>query len=58
MAEYTLFDFIQIILLLTACLSCYIAGKSKGAGEMCEMLLDERIIKSSDLDKLNKKYNK
>ena len=58
MAEYTLFDFIQIILLLTACLSCYIAGKWKGAGEMCEMLLDERIIKSSDLDKLNKKYNK
>jgi len=58
MAEYTLFDLIHIILLLSACASCYIAGKSKGAGEMCEMLLDERIIKGSDLDKLNKKYNK
>ena len=58
MAEYTLLDFIHIILLASACLSCYFAGKSNGAGEMCEMLLDEKIIKSSDLDKLTKKYNK
>mgnify|MGYP003150932890 CR=1 FL=1 len=58
MAEYTLFDFIHILLLLSACASCYVAGKSKGAGEMCEMLLDEKIIKSTDLDKLTKKYKK
>jgi len=58
MAEYTLFDFIHILLLVSACASCYVAGKSKGAGEMCEMLLDEKIIKSTDLDKLNRKYNK
>ena len=58
MAEYTLFDFIHILLLLSACASCYVAGKSKGAGEMCEMLLDEKIIKSTDLDKLTKKDKK
>ena len=58
MAEYTVLDFLHILLLLMSCASCYMAGKSKGAGEMCEMLLDERIIKSADLDKLNRKYNK
>ena len=58
MAEYTVLDLIHIFLLVSACLSCYIAGKSKGAGEMCEMLLDEKIRKSTDLDKLNRKYNK
>jgi len=56
--EYTILDFLHIILLLGSCASCYIAGKSKGAGEMCEMLLDEKIIKSADLDKLSKKYEK
>jgi hypothetical protein len=58
MAEYNFLDFIHIILLFITCASCYLAGKSNGAGEMCEMLLDEKIIKSSDLDKLTKKYNK
>ncbi len=58
MAEYNVYDLVHILLLLCACASCYIAGKSKGAGEMCEMLLDEKIIKSSDLDKLHKKYEK
>ena len=58
MYEYTLLDAMHVVLLLCACASCYMAGKSKGAGEMCEMLLDEKIIKSSDLDKLTKKYEK
>ena len=58
MASFTIFDVIQIILLVSACLSCYLSGKTKGASEMCEMLLAERIIKSSDLNKLDKKYNK
>ena len=58
MAEYTFLDFIHIILLFSACLSCYFAGKSNGAGEMCEMLLHEKIIKRSDLNKLTKKYDK
>ena len=58
MAEYTFLDFLHIILLFSTCLSCYFAGKSNGAGEMCEMLLDEKIIKSTDLDKLTKKYKK
>ena len=58
MAEYTFLDFLHIILLFSTCLSCYFAGKSNGAGEMCEMLLDEKIIKSSDLDKLHKKFGK
>ena len=58
MAEYTVLDFLHIILLLFTCLSCYFAGKSNGAGEMCEVLLDEKIIKSSDLDKLHKKFGK
>ena len=58
MHEYTLLDVIHLVILLSACASCYMAGKSKGAGEMCEMLLDEKIIKNSDLDKLTKKYEK
>ena len=44
MHEYTLLDVIHLVILLSACASCYMAGKSKGAGEMCEMLLDEKII--------------
>jgi len=51
-------DFSYICLLLATCVLVYYSGKQKGAGEMCEMLLDERIIKNSDLDKLNEKYNK
>ena len=58
MAEYTLLDLIHIFLLFSACASCYFAGKTNGAGDMGLVLLDEKIIKSSDLDKLTKKYNK
>jgi len=50
-------DFSYICLLLATCVLVYYSGKQKGASEMCEMLLDEKILKNSDLSKLNKKYD-
>ena len=55
--EYTILDFAHICFVVITCALVYMAGKQKGASEMCEMLLDERIIKNSDLDKLTKKYD-
>jgi len=55
--EYTIMDFLHILLTLLAIGFVYYAGKHKGASEICEMLLEERIIKTSDLTKLDKKYN-
>tara|TARA_R100001079_G_scaffold59097_1_gene30244 strand:+ start:1126 stop:1302 length:177 start_codon:yes stop_codon:yes gene_type:complete len=56
MNEFNFLDFAHILLLFMTCVACYVSGKSKGASEMCEMLLNERIIKNSDLDKLKRKY--
>ena len=57
MEYYTLMDFSYICLLLITCAVVYYSGKQKGASEMCEMLLDEKILKNSDLTKLTKKYD-
>ena len=57
MEYYTLMDFSYICLLLITCVVVYYSGKQKGAREMCEMLLDEKILKNSDLTKLTKKYD-
>ena len=54
MNEFNFLDFAHILLLFMTCVACYVSGKSKGASEMCEMLLNERIIKNSDLDKLKR----
>lgn len=52
---FTLMDFIQIILLLVACFTCYQAGKFNGAVGMVNMMLDNDIIKEEQLDELQEK---
>ena len=58
MADYTMLDFIHIVLLFLTCVVVYISGKNQGASEMCEMLLHEKIINNKDLDKLRKRLDK
>lgn len=50
-------DLWQIAFLLLTCLACYIAGKTKGIGDTIDVLLENKILKESDLDKLLDKRN-
>lgn len=52
---FTVMDFIQIILLLLACFTCYHAGKFAGAVGMVNMMLDNDIIDEEHLDELKEK---
>jgi hypothetical protein len=45
-------DLTQIFLQLAACYACYLWGKQTGIGDTIEVLLDRKILKESDLDKL------
>lgn len=45
-------DITQIILQLAACFACYTWGKTTGVSLVVNVLLEKKIIKESDLDKL------
>lgn len=43
-------DVIQIFLLLTACLACFVSGRVNGIKAVLEHLLEKEIITMKDLD--------
>jgi hypothetical protein len=45
-------DLTQILLLLVACYTCFLAGKFRGVHAIIDLLLEKNLIKESDLDKL------
>ena len=51
---FDIYFFIQIVLLLAACLSCYYSGKEKGVDELITVLIQGRMIDSDKLQKLTK----
>ena len=57
MFDLTFMNFIEIVLLLFACFSCYLAGKFNGAINMVNHMLDNDIITEDDLDKLDRKLD-
>lgn len=42
----------EILLQLAACFACYIWGKTSGISGVVNLMLEKKIIKESDLDKL------
>jgi len=45
-------DIISIILQLGACFACFVWGKVSGIANLVNTLLEKKIIKESDLDKI------
>jgi len=50
MITFTLFDIVQIGLLIAACWACYHAGIEKGAMSVIEMLEEEGVLQIKDGD--------
>ncbi len=51
MSEFTL-DLINILLLVSACYSCFIWGKTTSAESVLRVLLKNKIITKADLKKI------
>jgi hypothetical protein len=51
-------DLIHVVLLVAACISCYVAGKINGAANFCALLIDQKVLTMNDLDKLHDKLSK
>ena len=52
MSDIVFYNIIEIVLLLAACYACYIRGHDKGIEVLAIALLEHKIIKESDLEKV------
>lgn len=46
-------DIVQIMLLVAACFSCYLAGQVNGASNLAKLLIQYKFVKKEDFDKLH-----
>tara|TARA_R110000824_G_scaffold97963_2_gene233837 strand:+ start:1571 stop:1738 length:168 start_codon:yes stop_codon:yes gene_type:complete len=52
---FSIYLFIELILLVVACYICFKSGKVEGATDMAMIMLEEKIINASHLSKLVEK---
>lgn len=57
MNEWEWLDTVQLGLTLLTCFACYSAGKVTGVSDAIELLIEEKLLKKSDLEKLIEKSN-
>jgi hypothetical protein len=51
-------DVIQIVLLVFACIACYIAGQVNGAAGLLKLLIQHKVMTEEDFDKFQIKLQK